>query len=206
MSNVVWPLVISVFTTGSPAFEPKRYVFLNSLPLCLFNLWKDQGGQVAVITGLCATALMGFAALAIDVGSWQVAQRSMQGAADAAAYSAGIAYTLNNGTTTVTQAKGITAQMGYVDGQGGTTVAVNQPPTSGNYTSKPKAIEVIIQQPQPRFFAGLFLSSNPTVQARAVALGGTGNGCVLALDTANVTDDSVSGGGHAEPQQLQPLH
>jgi hypothetical protein len=56
-----------------------------------------------------ASSLFGFAALAIDVGSWQVAQRSMQGAADAAAYSAYVAYNLNSGTTIGTQAKGITA-------------------------------------------------------------------------------------------------
>jgi hypothetical protein len=117
------------------------------------------------MAALCATVLVGFAALAIDVGSWQVARRSMQGAADAAAFSAATAYGNNDGTSYVTQAKGVTAAQGYVDGQKGVTVAVHQPPTSGGYTDNATAIEVIIQQPQPRFFAGLFLASDPTVTA-----------------------------------------
>jgi Flp pilus assembly protein TadG len=58
-------------------------------PLGLRNLCNDQRGTIAVMTGLCAAVLAGFTALAIDVASWQVAQRSMQGAADTAAYSAG---------------------------------------------------------------------------------------------------------------------
>ena len=57
-----------------------------------------------------------------------------------------------NGTSYVTQAKGITAALGFVDGQNGVTVSVNKPPTSGGYTSSATAIEVIVQQPQPRYF------------------------------------------------------
>ena len=116
----------------------------------------------------------------------------MQGAADAAAYSAGIAYNNNNGTSIVTQAKGMTAQMGYVDGQNGATVTVNQPPKSGNYTSSPTAIEVIVQQPQQRFFSSLLLSSNPTVNARAVATLSNPS-CVLALDQTANQAISISG-------------
>ena len=174
---------------------PKKRSFSNSLSFDLRNLYDDQRGTIAVMTGLCAAALAGFTALAIDAASWQVAQRSMQGAADTAAYSAGIAYTKSVGTSYVTQAKGIAAANGYVDGQNGVTVSVNQPPTSGSHTGTATAIEVIIQQPQPRFLSGLFLSSNPTVSARAVAIDPpvTGNGCILALDKTANQAVSVSG-------------
>jgi Flp pilus assembly protein TadG len=153
----------------------------------LRNFCEDQRGTIAVITGPGATALFGFAALAVDVASWQVAQRSMQGAADAAAYSAGIAYDKNDGTSYVIQAKAITTAQGYVDGLNGATVTVNRPPSSGSYTSNTSAIEVIVQQAQPRFLAGLFLPSNPIVNARAVTtVSSTGPACILALDqTAN---------------------
>ena len=171
---------------------PKKSLFSSSLSFGLRNLCNDQRGSIAVMTGLCATALVGFAALAIDVASWQVAQRSMQGAADAAAYSAGIAYNTSNGTSIVTQAKGIAATQGYVDGQNGATVAVNQPPKYGSYTGRTSAIEVVIQQPQPRFLAGLFLSSNPTVSARAVATVSNPS-CILALDKTASSAISVSG-------------
>jgi Flp pilus assembly protein TadG len=177
---------IFLFTTGVLGARKDRF-FSDLLPLGLRNLYNDQQGTIAVMTGLCATALFGFAALALDVTSWQVAQHSMQGAADTAAYSAGIAYDKNDGTSYVTQAKAIAAAQGYVDGQNGTTVTVNRPPSSGSYTSNTSAIEVIVQQPQPRFLSGLFLASNPTVNARAVTMvSSTGPACVLALDpTAN---------------------
>jgi Flp pilus assembly protein TadG len=160
----------------------KKCVFSSALSSGLHGLWNDQRGTIAVMTGLCATVLVGFAALAIDASSWQVAQHSMQGAADAAAYSAGVAYNKGDGTSYVTQAKGITAAQGYVDGQNGATVAVNKPPTSGSHTGTSTAIEVVITQPQPRFLAGLFLSSNPTVTARAVATIAGSGACILALD------------------------
>jgi Putative Flp pilus-assembly TadE/G-like len=172
-------------TTPTQNGAKKRF-FSSSLSFGLHSLWNDQRGTIAIMTGLGATVLVGFAALAIDVASWQVAQHSMQGAADSAAYSAGVAYNRGDGTSYITQAKGITAAQGYVDGQNGATVAVNQPPTSGSYTGTATAIEVIITQPQPRFLAGLFLSSNPTVTARAVATIGGSGACILALDaTAN---------------------
>jgi len=176
---------------------PKKRCFLSSSSFDVRSLCNDQRGAVAIMAGLCATVLVGFGALAIDVGSWQVAQRSMQGAADAAAYSAGIAYNKNDGTKIVTQAEAITAAHGYVGGASAlnspgvqnaatlVTVTVNQPPKSGPNTGKGSAIEVIVQQPQRRFFAGLFLPSNPTVTARAVATMSSPP-CLLALDpTAN---------------------
>src|SRR5260370_17135881 len=167
MSNVVQRPAIFLFTTELlGVIGPKKRLFSSALSLGLRNLRNDQRGTIAVMTGLGARALAGFAALAIDVASWQVAQRSMQGAADAAAYSAGIAYNKSDGTDFHTQAKGITAAQGYVDGQNGVTVTVNKPPASGGHTSSATAIEVIIQQPQPRFLAGLFLSSTPMVSAR----------------------------------------
>jgi Flp pilus assembly protein TadG len=196
MCNGLRRRTILAFTTGVLAvFGPKKCLSANSLSFGLVSLWKDQRGAIAIMTGLSATVLVGFAALAIDVGSWQVARRSLQGAADAAAYSAGIAF--RKSTSIVTQAKGITAAHRYVDGQNGVVVSVNQPPTLGNYTSNASAIEVIIQQPQPRYFAVLFLSSNPTVKARAVAIL-SGSACILALNpTANQAID-VSGSADIE--------
>jgi hypothetical protein len=122
----------------------------------------------------------------------------MLGAAETAAYSAIIAYNKADGTSTVTQAKAVTAAQGYVDGVNGATVTVHRPPSSGNYTSNNSAIEVIISQPQPRFLAGLFLASNPTVAARAVAalIPGTGSGCVIALDASSSGSIAVSGSGN----------
>lgn len=167
------------------------------LSFALQGFWNDERGTVALTTGICAPVLVGFAALGIDVATWQTAQRSMQGTADMAAYSAAIAYSKSNGSSIVTQAKGVAAQMGYVDGQNGVTVTVNQPPTSGNYTSNTTAIEVIISQPQTRYFAGMFLSSNPAVKSRAVATVSSsgGSACILALNSSANQAINVSGSG-----------
>jgi Flp pilus assembly protein TadG len=189
--------VFSVLTIGTRVlFRSKKCSSpsLSSFGVC--GLCKDERGTIAVMTGLCATAIVGFAALAIDVGSWEVAKRSMQGAADMAAYSAAIAYGKNDGTSITTQAKGVTAALGYVDGQNGVTVSVNQPPTSGAHVGTASAIQVIVQQPQPLYFAGLFLSSNPTVTAGAVAApSSSGSACMLALSTSANQAINVSGSG-----------
>jgi len=173
---------------------------LKLFPRGFFILWNDQRGTITIMGALSITALFGFTALAIDVASWQTAQKSMQGAADMAAYSAGIAEYTGDGTPIVTQAKGITASMGYVASQNGVTVTVNQPPQSGTYTSIATAIEVIVAQPQTRYFSGLFLPSNPTVSARAVVnLSGSG-ACILALNpTANKAINLTGNGSINSP-------
>jgi len=156
------------------------------------RLVQDDRGSVAVLTALAMTVLMGFAGLAIDVGLWQVAQRNMQGAADQAAFSAVIAASAGGGASPTTQAKGITASMGFVDGQAGVTVAVNNPPSQGNYTANNLAWEIIIQQPQPMWFTQLFLSSAPTASKRAVALA-QGGFCLIALDPSASKALNISG-------------
>ena len=151
----------------------------------IVELGRDERGTVAVMLALGAPILFGFAALATDVASWQVAQKSMQGAAEAAAYSAGVASNKADGTNLVTQAKAITAALGFKDGQSGVSVSVNIPPVSGSHTSPASgttAVEVIVQQAQPRFLSGLFLSSDPIVTARAVSVISGPKGCVLALN------------------------
>ena len=147
-----------------------------------------------MLTALSLMGMLGFAGLATEVGLWYVKKRAMQSAANSAAFSAVIALAAGeNSSLFQTEAQSVAGTYGFVNGSGGTTVAVNNPPTSGPNTSQ-SAIEVIISQPLNFMIAQLFLNTPLTLQARAVAVGASGNGCVLALDTANVTDDSVSGG------------
>ena len=157
------------------------------------NLPGDRRGVTAVITALGATALIGFTGLGIDVASWQVTLRRMQGAADQAVFAAALASGAGDTLTNITtDAKAVTASHGFVDGQASVTVSVNRPPTQGSYTSDSSAVEVAIQQPQSLMFTGLFLASPPTVAARAVALA-SGNGCVFSLNPASTTGMTVNG-------------
>ena len=166
----------------------------------LYSLWAmgrclpgDRRGVTAVITALGATALIGFTGLGIDVASWQVTLRRMQGAADQAVFAAALASGAGETRTNfTTDAKAVTASHGFVDGQASVTVSVNQPPSQGSHTSDSSALEVIIQQPQALMFTGLFLASPLAVTARAVALA-SGNGCVFFLNPASTTGVTVNG-------------
>jgi Flp pilus assembly protein TadG len=158
----------------------------------LRRLRRDSSGATAITMAVMSTVLLGFAGAGIDIAMWETTKRHMQGAADQAVYS--VAVTANTGGggsscatgVAVGQAcingKGITAQMGFVDGQDGVTVAVNNPPTQGNYTTNANAWEVIISQPQQMRLANLFLSSQPVATARAVAMQSGSVVCMLILD------------------------
>jgi Flp pilus assembly protein TadG len=202
--------------------RPKKRFSWNAWPLGRLPLWKDQRGSIAVMTAVFLLFLTGILGFAIDAGSWAVAQRALQGAADGAAYSAESSYLTTGSTLTsaqeainiVTQAEGITAAQGFVGGastrnstgvQNATTlvtVTVNQPPKAGpcagvNTPPCNTEIEVIVTQPQPRFFSGLYQAANPAVAARAVAgqTQGKGPGCVLALNNTAAGAVAVGGNG-----------
>lgn len=156
------------------------------------RLGADERGVTAIVTAVGMVVILGFAGLAIDVGYWQLAKSGAQGTADRAAAAAGTTLIAGgNFSRATTQARAIAASSGFVDGSGGTTVAVNSPPTAGANQGNSRAVEVIITQPQPQWFTQLFLSSPPTVQSRAVAMpAASGSGCILALNpTANNTID-----------------
>jgi hypothetical protein len=148
------------------------------------DLCADRRGATLVLVGLAATMLIGFGGLAIDVAAWEVSHHNMQGAADQAAYSA---VTAGGGANGTIEAKAAAAGMGFVDGQAGVSVTVNQPPAAPDpNNSNANAVQVIISQPQPRYFTNLFLASPPTVSASSVAAPHGGGPCVVALDpTAN---------------------
>lgn len=150
---------------------------------CIWRrLASDSGGTIAILSAVSIAALVGFTGLAIDVGVWQMHRRDIQGTADSAAYSAAVA--IGKHADATKNAKGITAQMGFVDGVGGVAVAVNTPPTQGKYAGNHTAVEVIVSAPQQSYFSKLYLSSAPTEAASAVGLFGDTNTqyCVLSLD------------------------
>ena len=157
----------------------------------VMRLLRDRSGASAALIGISMTAMLGFTGLATEVGLWYFTKRTMQGAADSAAYSASTALENGDNSTEFTkEGRSVAAKYGFVDdATRGMSVAVNNPPTSGPNSTNNKAIEVIISQPQTAILSELFLASPPTIKARAVALTGVlGQGCVLALDRAGVND------------------
>jgi len=152
-------------------------------------LWADCRGVSAILTGLAAMVLIGFAGLAIDVAAWQATQRHMQGAADQAAIGAVIAY-LSGGTTPDTQAKAITANYGFTHGVNGVAVSVASVPSPTGYDA---AYTVSISQAQPQYFSSLFLSGI-TVGVNAEAATASNGPCILGLGTTGQDVFLASGG------------
>jgi Flp pilus assembly protein TadG len=166
--------------------------FPRSCLSTLRRLRRDRSGATAIMMAVASTVLLGFAGAGIDFAVWQTNKRDMQGAADQAVFSASVvAQGGGGGSSCATgvavglaciNAKAITAQMGFVDGQGGVAVAVNNPPTQGSYAGNANAWEVAISKPQQMWFANFFLSSQPVAAARAVAMQSGSNVCMLILD------------------------
>ncbi len=154
----------------------------------------DQRGAIAVTTALTLPVLLGFGGMAVDASMWLRAKSSVQGAADASAFSTAAAHG-SPSTRLQDEGKGAAAANGYVNGQNGVAVTVNNPPASGAYAANANAYEVIITAPQQlyltNYFAEAFGFHAPTEKGRAVALlvetPITSPMCILSLDTTAVT-------------------
>jgi Flp pilus assembly protein TadG len=169
------------------------------------RFFREECGQTLVFTALLMCCLMGFMALAVDMGVLFRTQRRLQTAADAAAVAAGLAsdYGMTvtgcgTGVSSVTcaayQAAGANL-CSPADTACKTAVTnrttVNIPPLNGWHTGA-EYIEVIIKQPTPAVFMGTFgglfyggstTSYNPmTVGARAVSGIVAGQACAYALN------------------------
>jgi hypothetical protein len=167
---------------------PHLYQTTSILRLLVRRLVAGRRGVTAIVTAIGLGVLLGFAGLAVDVAVWLNATRSLQSAADQAAYSAAGAAgtTACIGTVPTMQATAIAAAHGYVDGRNGVHVAITCTPSNSTFT-------VLITELQPMWFARLFLATPPRASGRAVALlaGKISDLCVLALDGTNVSEGII---------------
>jgi hypothetical protein len=121
---------------------------------------KNQRGQSLVLSLLFLTALVGMAAITIDVGSWYRADRKLQANADAAALAGASALPAN---TDLARAEALD----YADENDGGLKAED---VKFRTTVTPNdTIEVLTDRPAPGFFAQLFGRSVVEVRAKAVA-------------------------------------
>ena len=158
-------------------------------------LTADRTGGAAVTLALGLSSVLGMAGLGTEVAAWYTTKQTMQGAADAAAFTAMTA--LGKGATVAqltTEAKSVAGNYNFVDGTASVTVTVNSPPASGSYAGKATAVEVVVSQPQTPLISGVIMSTGPTISARSVAAAvATGSGCVVALDKGDVVDVTDNG-------------
>ena len=154
---------------------------------------QDENGQMLVLTALSLIALLGFMALAVDVGVLFRARRNMQIAADAAAMAGALDYLYNSSTSSAATAAANAASANGVTTSYTVTantacpntnqncVVVNIPAT-GPTSTEPFAVEAKVSTPNPTFFMRMFGASNMVVGARAVAASPTiGSACIWAM-------------------------
>jgi Flp pilus assembly protein TadG len=175
------------------AFELERFrttIVRGTRYSRLSSLRKDEGGVIAVLTGILLTVLIGIVGLAIDVGVWYQTNRALQNAADAAVIAAA-----TNGTDTYqSEAKAVVAQYGFVDGTNGITVTALNNQTCPSGTTDCYKVTVA-QASAPLFFSAVLGLSAPAVSGAAMASSSaTHNYCLLAL-AGSGTSPAIDGNG-----------
>ena len=133
---------------------------------------------------LITPVLIGVAALGTEGGLRLYQHQNLQGAADAAAYSAAVAAYIRNETSAqyTTEAEAI---VGQYTGSTVTTCNPSSPPSVCVTVPYSNAIEVDVSQPQTRFFSSYWFSNTqPDVTSAVATINKIGGDCVL---TTNLT-------------------
>lgn len=157
----------------------------------LRTLPQDRSGSVAMMVGIAFPVLAGMGFLAVDVGAWYWERRNLQTAADAAALGGAFAQFDGLDATFVATADAAVNGFDAVNG----TITVG-PPASGTGAGDPGAVEVVLSQPLPLFYAQVIgeTEARVTVSARAT-MAEVGEYCVLGLDRTNPNTVEVTGNG-----------
>jgi Flp pilus assembly protein TadG len=157
-------------------------------------MWREEGGAIAVITALSLTVIIGFAGLAVDVSNWYRTNRALQNAADSAV----IAAALNGTATYASEAKGVTAWYGFIDGAGGITVTALNDQTCPSPSTATDCYKVTVAQASaPLFFAPVLGISAPAVSSDAMAsASATHNYCLVGLASSGKSP-AIQGNGAA---------
>ncbi|MFT4111380.1 pilus assembly protein TadG-related protein [Silvibacterium sp.] len=166
---------------------------------CAWRLLNDRRGQTTILVAFCMMMILGFIGLAIDVGHFRYAKRTMQTAADAAAIAAASEVRICGGTADCsamqTAASSAMTENGFTSAtivqncgtpsSTGITLSVNNPVcavTGDVNAGKLNYVEAVVTDQVPTYFARLFGISTVTVSARAEAARGLGGPCIYALD------------------------
>jgi hypothetical protein len=155
---------------------------LRHLAEPLAGLTRAERGAAAIYVALALPAFVGAGGLAVDVASWYSTKRTMQSGADAAAYAAALELA-GQGLDKAPDLAAMQAVANDAASRNGVGVAVtlNVPPLSGPAAGDPQSVEVIVTEPAPVYFTGLFMGEAPSITSRAVAKAVVADACVWAL-------------------------
>jgi len=163
-----------------------------SAPLAVFA--RAEGGAAAVYVAIVIPAFVGAGGLAVDVASWYSTQRTMQSGADAAAYAAALELARQG----LDQQPDLSSMQAVADDAAsrngiGIAVTLNVPPLSGPAAGDPRSVEVIVTEPAPVYFSGMFLNAPPAITTRAVAKAVVSDACIWSLHPTAQAALSVAG-------------
>ncbi len=174
--------------------------------------WNDEKGQVLMVTALSMTVLLGFAALATDVGVLLRQRRMAQTVADAAALAA-VMESLNESTpSTVTAGmwtaashdatmNGFTpgASNGAANSSSGVTLTLNVTPGIGiSGFNSAGYVQAIVALNTQTVFMNLFGIHSMNVSATAIASNDiTSGGCIYVQNGGNQANPAVDMGGNS---------
>lgn len=166
------------------------------------KFYKADEGSTLVLTSLGMVVILGFAGLAIDVGSLRFARRHLQAAADAAAIAAALEVSSCQGTSncssiqtaaqTALNENGFTGSTVLTNCTGtpgsGLTIMVNNPPCAlgagdPNY-GKTGYVEVVASVTQQTTFAAMVGYRNAPIAVRAEAKATPNSNCIYSLDSS----------------------
>jgi len=150
-------------------------------------------GQVLLLAAMAMVVLIGFVALATDMGLLWSQRRQMQTAADAAAI-AGVS-ALRNSESIASAADEVASLNGFTNGTNSAIVTVNNPPASGPYSGNSNYVEVVIAQAEPTYFLRALGYNAINVSTRAVSGAVNGPACIYALDTSASKAINLIGSG-----------
>jgi Flp pilus assembly protein TadG len=173
----------------------------TSSPRLLARLLRDEEGSYLIYFAIAFPIFIGFAGLSTEGSLLFYNHRNLQSAADAAAYSAAVAYSLDTSANITTQAKAVVGSYGYVLGTSAEQVDVPTPTVINNYAgSGYTAIQVTASRPQTRFFSSLWISDLQPVGASATAIisgatGGGGGQCAISLAPTGAPSPPNQGAG-----------
>ena len=154
---------------------------------------KSEAGAVLPLVAIGLAVLMGFAALAVDVGYLEYRGQMQQTATDAAA-SGGARALIKAGCPNPSAAQAAAVanatNNGFTNGAGGVTVTTVNPPTSGPFANNTCAVLAMIKTNQvATFFSRIFGFQGMDESTQAVAIvSSNGAGCIYLLSMTVATN------------------
>ena len=159
---------------------------------------RQFSGQILVLATISMVVLLGFTALAVDMGYLYSTRRRMQTAADAAAVAGATA--LRDGEDYTKAADDVSSFNGFTNSQNNVAVTVSEPTLPSPYPSDVTYVEVDISQNVPTFFLRVLGYNSMKVAARAVSGAIAGPACIYALDPSDANTFSLTGNANVTSQ------